>query len=51
MSSDQIVNMSLNVLRRQVGTRHKTLTGPRMDESLAMLESGHQITNRGTPPF
>jgi hypothetical protein len=34
MPPDQIVNMSLNGLRRRVATHHKTLTEPQMDEPL-----------------
>jgi hypothetical protein len=39
MPSDQIVNMSLNELRRKVATRHKNLNGPLMDETLFALDS------------
>jgi hypothetical protein len=47
--SDQIANMSLNVLRRQVTTRDKTLTGPQMDELSIKLDSRHLVSARGTP--
>jgi hypothetical protein len=39
-ASDQIVNMSLNGLRRQVATHHKTLIGPLMDEPSIALDLG-----------
>jgi hypothetical protein len=46
---DQIANMSLNDLRRQVETRDKTLTGTQMDEPSVALDSGHRVSFKGTP--
>jgi len=48
---NQIVNMSLNDLRRRVATHHKNIIDPRMDESSYVFYSGNQITTRGTPPL
>jgi hypothetical protein len=47
----QIVKIFLNGLTRQVATHNKTLIRPHMDEKKITLESGHPITNRGTPPL
>jgi hypothetical protein len=46
---DQIVIVSLNGFRRQVATCHNTQTVPRIDETLVLLDSWHQIPARGTP--
>jgi hypothetical protein len=46
---DQIANMSLNGLRRQVETHDKTLTWTQMDEPSVALDSGHHVSARGTP--
>jgi hypothetical protein len=49
MRLDQIVNMSLNGLRRRVSTRDKTLTGPQMDELSLALYSRQRVSSRGVP--
>jgi hypothetical protein len=39
MLSDQIVNMSMNGLRRRVATHHKNIIGPPMEKLSVALES------------
>ena len=51
ISPNQIVNMSVNGLRRRVASRHKILTKTLIDESSIALDSWHHITNRGNPPY
>jgi hypothetical protein len=46
---DQIVNMSLNDLRKRVATRDKTQTRTQMDESLVALDLGHRFSTSGVP--
>jgi hypothetical protein len=43
MPLDQIVNMSLNGLRRRVATRDKTQTGTQMDEPSVALDLGTEF--------
>jgi hypothetical protein len=49
MPADQIVNMSLNGLRRQVATHDKNQIGTRMDEPSIALNLGHQVSASGSP--
>jgi len=51
ISPNQIVNMSMNGLRRRVASRHKILTKTLIYESSIALDSWHQITIRGTPLY
>jgi hypothetical protein len=43
MPLDQILNMSLNGLRRQFATQNKTIIDPHMDEPFISLDLGHQF--------
>jgi hypothetical protein len=49
MPPDQIVDTSLNGLRRQVVTRDKILTRPQMYESSVALEPWHYISSIWAP--
>ena len=51
MPPDQIVDMSLNDLRRRVLTRDKTQTETRMDEPLVALDLGNRVVAGGLPPL
>jgi hypothetical protein len=51
MPPNQIVNMSLNDLRRQVATHDKNQTGTQMDEPSIALDTGHQVSASGAPPM
>lgn len=49
--SDQIVNISLNDLRRWVSNHHKTLTWYQMDEPSVELHLALWVISRVTPQF
>jgi hypothetical protein len=49
MPIDQIVNMSLNVLKRRVATHDKYLTWIEMDEYSITLYMGHWVSFIGAP--
>jgi hypothetical protein len=44
---DQITDMSLNGLRRQVSNHDKTQAETQMDEPLVSLDPGHQVSTSG----
>jgi len=48
---NQIVNISLNGLRRWVATFHKNVIVPWINEISIALEFGSQILAMGTPPL
>jgi hypothetical protein len=51
MPLDQIVDMSLNGLRRRVATHDKTQTRTQMDELSVALDLGHQVSSSGAHPL
>jgi hypothetical protein len=51
MPWDQISNMSLNGLRGQVVTHHKTQTMTQMDGPSTALDLGHLVSASGAPPL
>ena len=46
---NQIVNMSLNDLRRRVATHDKNKNGNQMDEPSIALDTGHHVSTTGAP--
>jgi hypothetical protein len=51
MPLDEIVNMSMNGLRRLFSTCDKTQTRTWMDEPSVALDMGHCVSDIGAPPL
>jgi hypothetical protein len=51
MPSDQIIDMSLNDLRRRAATCDKTQTETQMEEPLVSLDLGLRFLSSGAPPM
>jgi len=51
MPPNQISNMSMNGLRRQVSSQDKNQTGTRMDEPSVALDLGNWVLSKVAPPL
>jgi hypothetical protein len=51
MPPNQIANMSLNGLRRQVATHDETQIGTWIDKSSVVLDLGHRVLTSGDSPL